>query len=396
VSTPRIVVVGAGHAGFHTALFLRSVRWAGEVVLVDGQTGLPYQRPPLSKEFLAGKQELDDGHFRPQSFYRSQDIQLVGGVRVDAIDADARELQLDGGPTIEYDELVLATGSRPRVLPIPGSQLGGVLTLATATDAATLRSRLAGAEHLVVLGGGFIGLETAAIAVTAGKQVTVFEAADRLMARAVTEPMSRYFERVHRSQGVEIVLSSAVTAIEGDRTGVRAVVTADGRQHRADLVVMGVGSVPNDTLAAEAGIAVDHGIVVDPELRTSVAHISAIGDCARFRTRYAIDQPTVRLESVQNATDQGRFLAGRIAGAGGKAFDAVPWFWTEQLGRKLQIAGLTSGADRIEQVETGADHFSVFCYRGDALIGCESVNAPRDHMRARKELAQAHSAMAGS
>jgi len=388
VSAPRVVIVGGGHAGFHAAIFLRSGSWPGEVTVIDAQAQPPYQRPPLSKDFLAGKQELADGEFRPASFYPEHGIELITGERVAAIDRTARTVAFAGRAPIRYDELVLATGSRPRALPVPGAELDGVQFLVTRDDAAALRERLTTAERIVVIGGGFIGLETAAVAATAGKRVTIFEAADRLMVRGVSEPMSRYFEELHRSHGSRVVLSSPVAAIEGAGGRVRAVVTADGTREKADLVITGIGVVPNDDLAANAGLVTGDGILVDAGLRTSDARIFAIGDCARFSTRYAADVPSVRLESVQNATDQARFLAQRLHdGFTAAAYDAVPWFWTEQFGRRLQIAGLTSGFDRFDQVFAGDGQFSIFCYRGETLLGCESVNSPRDHMRARRTLA---------
>jgi 3-phenylpropionate/trans-cinnamate dioxygenase ferredoxin reductase subunit len=388
VSARRVVVVGGGHGGFHVGLFLRMHGFDGSVTVVDRQDRLPYQRPPLSKEFLHGKQELADADFRPRSFYKDHDISLRTGTSVLGIDRDQRLLQLADGDPIAYDDLVLATGSRPRPLAVPGANLPGVLHLAVADDAAALRARINEAERVAVIGGGFIGLEAAAMAAQAGKQVSVFEVTGRLMARAVSAPMSRFFEDLHRSNGVGVQLSTAVSAIQGDDHGVTGVV-AGGRRYPADVVVVGVGALPQDQLATLAGLEVDNGIVVRPTLQTSDPCIFAIGDCARFGTRFS-RAPAVRLESVQNAVDQAKFVAVQLhEPSPGRAYDAVPWFWTEQFGHKLQIAGLTEGYDRSETVSTGDGKFSVYCYRGDVFVGCESVNAPRDHVRARKELATA-------
>ena len=388
VSAPRVVVVGAGHAGFHVGLFLRMHGFEGPVTIVDGQDRLPYQRPPLSKEYLQGKEELADTQFRPASFYEEHDIALVTGTAVDRIDREQRQVILGGLEPIAYDYLVLATGSRPRPLPLPGADLPGVLHLAIADDAAVLRQRINDSNRVAVIGGGFIGLESAAMAAKAGKQVTVFEAAGRLMERVVSEPMSRYFEELHRSNGVDVRLSSLITAIEGGGNGATTVVTADGGRHEVDVVVAGVGAVPRDELAAESGLETENGIVVGPTLQTADPCVYAIGDCARFGTHFSATLPTVRLESVQNATDQAKFVAVHLhEPTPGRTYDAVPWFWTEQFGRKLQIAGLTEGFDRIDEVQTDVGKFSIYCYRGDRLIGCESVNSPRDHVRARKELA---------
>lgn len=386
----RVVVVGGGHAGFHLALFLRSGAWAGEVTLVEAQAGLPYQRPPLSKDFLAGKQELDDTLFRPASFYPDKGIELVRDRAVAAIERSAGQVVLSDGARLPYDHLVLATGSRPRPLTVPGADLDGVLSLSTGHDAEVLRDRIGQARRVAVLGGGFIGLETAAVAASAGRTVTVFEAADRFMSRVVSEPMSRYFERLHRAHDVNVLLSTPVARLEGADGRVAAVVTADGTRVEADLVVVGIGAVPNDELAASAGLDTGNGVLVDSTLRTADPRISAIGDCARFASRFAADTPNLRLESVQNATDQARFVAGVITGAArATAYDAVPWFWTDQFGSKLQIAGLVAGHDRIDREHSAEDRFSLNCYRGELLLGSESVNSPREHLRARRQLAAA-------
>jgi 3-phenylpropionate/trans-cinnamate dioxygenase ferredoxin reductase subunit len=263
-----------------------------------------------------------------------------------------------------------------------------VLHLAVAEDAAELRDRMARAGRVVVIGGGFIGLEAAAMAAEAGADVSVLEATDRLMGRVVTEPVSRFFEQLHRAHGVKVELLSEVTAIEGDASGVKAVLTADGTTYPADVVVVGIGAVPRDELAAAAGVETDNGVAVGPTLQTSDPHVYAIGDCARFHTRFSHATATVRLESVQNAVDQAKLVAMQLHHpAAERAYDAVPWFWTVQFGHRLQIAGLTLGYDRAEQVGEEDGKFSIYSYRDEVFIGCESVNMPRDHVRARKELA---------
>ncbi|MFF2299332.1 NAD(P)/FAD-dependent oxidoreductase [Arthrobacter sp. NPDC058127] len=392
VSPHGVVVVGAGHGGFHVGLFLRTRGFEGPITIVDGQQRLPYQRPPLSKDFLHGKEELVDTEFRPASFYDEHGITLLTGVSVEALDRGHRQVLIANRDPISYDDLVLATGSRPRPLQIPGVDLPGVLHLAIADDAAALRERIDAAERVVVIGGGFIGLESAAMAAGAGKKVTVFEADDRVMSRVVTEPTSRFYENLHRSHGVDLRLSSTVTAIEGDDNGVTAVV-AGGSRHAADVVVIGIGSVPRDGLAASSGLATDNGILVGPTLQTSDPHVYAIGDCARFGTRFSRTWPAVRLESVQNATDQAKFVADHMCHPDeDRSYDAVPWFWTDQFSHKLQIAGLVDGFDRYEQLAQDEGKFSIYCYLENALVGCESVNSPRDHVRARKELAAAFGA----
>ncbi|WP_218026512.1 FAD-dependent oxidoreductase [Rhodococcus jostii] len=383
------MVVGAGHAGFHAAHFLRLSGWTGDIAVIDSSPRLPYQRPPLSKEFLWGKQELEDGVFRPFSYFDEHQIELITGHQVRSIERSAKSVVLEGYRSLVYDHLVLATGSTPRVLSIPGADLDGVVRLATDDDARLLRARVARARNVVIVGGGFIGLETAAMVVSAGKRVVVLEANDHIMGRAVTHSMSEYFERVHRSAGVDLRLSTGIDAIEGSGGMVRAVITSAGTTLEADLVIVGIGSRPNDRLAADSGLATDRGVLADSFLRCSDPTVFAIGDCARFPIARDRDVDMVRLESVQNAADQARYVARQIVGEVTNSYSSVPWFWTEQFGRKLQIAGLVGGCDRVEQEMRGPDSFSFMCYSGDTLLGAESVNAPRDHMRVRRHLSSA-------
>ena len=387
MSARRAVVIGAGHGGFTVCATLRTMGWDGELTLVDSDQMLPYQRPPLSKKFLAGEEALSDTHFRPPVFYDDHDIGLVLGHRVIGIDRAARTVDVEGGPPLDYDHLVLATGARPRQLPVADISSESVCHLHTADHSVNLRERIAASERVVVIGGGFIGLEAASMAAHAGKEVVVLEVAARLMGRAVSEPISRYFHDLHTGAGVDVRLLSTVSSLQqvADRVELRL-----GQSRlTADTVVVGVGVVPNDALAAQAGLATSDGILVDAQLRTTDPNISAIGDCARFPHAIAGSQSGIRLESVQNASDHARHIAAFIAGEQPSPYDVVPWFWTEQHGRKLQMAGLTSGYDRTEIVETTPDKFSVYCYAGTELLGCESVNSPRDHAHARKQLAAA-------
>jgi len=393
VSARRVVVVGAGHAGFTVCATLRTMGWDGELTLIDSDETLPYQRPPLSKKVLAGEQTLADNHFRPRIFYDDHGIGLVLGHRVVAIDRAERAVHLDGHPQLGYDHLVLATGARPRPLPVAGADPASVCHLHTADHGIDLCERIAAGNRVVIIGGGFIGLEAASMAARAGKDVVVFEAAQRLMGRAVSAPISRYFHDLHTGAGVDVRLSSTVSSLQ--RVANRVELRAGQDRLTADVVVVGVGVVPNDDLAAQAGLGNSDGVLVDAQLRTTDPHISAIGDCARF-PRPAGKQPAIRLESVQNASDHARHIAAFIAGEPPSPYDVVPWFWTEQHGRKLQMAGLTAGYDRTEIAETEPDKFSVYCYAGTRLLGCESVNSPKDHLRARKQLAAARSAGAQS
>jgi 3-phenylpropionate/trans-cinnamate dioxygenase ferredoxin reductase subunit len=389
VNARRVVVVGAGHAGFTVCATLRTMGWDGELRLIDSDATLPYQRPPLSKKVLAGRQTLSDAHFRPRAFYDDHDIGLVLGYRVVAVDRAARAVHLDGLPPVSYDHLVLATGARPRPLALAGSVSGSVCHLHTADQGGELCERIAAGKRVVIIGGGFIGLEAASMAAHADKEVVVFEAAERLMGRAVSAPISQYFYELHTAAGVDVRLSSTVSSLRpvADRVELRA----EQSSLTADVVVAGIGVIPNDELAAQAGLATDNGVLVDAQLRTTDPHISAIGDCARF-PHPAVNHSAIRLESVQNASDHARHVASFIAGEPASPYDVVPWFWTEQHGRKLQMAGLTAGYDRTEMIETEPDKFSVYCYAGTRLLGCESVNSPKDHLLARKQLAAARSA----
>lgn len=387
MDTPSVVVVGAGQAGSDTAAALRARGFTGRVILVGDEDTLPYPRPPLSKARLSETPEAEPPPLRPASFYAEQGIELVTGDRAVEIDRDGRLLHLASGRRLPYDRLVLATGARPRLLPVPGAGLGGVLSLRRLADAREVRRRLAGCRHLVVIGGGFLGLEVAAAARARGVSTTVVEAAPRVMARAVSVPMSRHLTAEHRAHGTRVLPGREVAALHGDGAGRVAVVELDrGERIPADLVVSCVGVLPETSLAADAGLAVGDGVLVGGRLRTSDPAILAIGDCARFPSPYG-GRP-LRLESVQNASGQAAYVAASLCGAAGAPYTAVPWFWTEQHGVRLQIAGITEGHDRtVVAGDPASGRFSVFCFSGARLLGAESVNRPADHMITRRLLA---------
>ena len=384
-----VVIVGTGQGGFQTAASLREGGFDGRVVLVGDEPDLPYQRPPLSKAYLTGKAGAALVRLRPERFYAERRLELRAGERAAAIDRAGRQVVLTSGERLPYDHLVLATGAHNRALPVPGGGLDGVFQLRSLAEAEALRRRLDGARRAVVVGAGFIGLEFAAVAAERGLEVTVVEAADRVMARAVSPPISEYFRAAHERGGVRFVLGAAVVGILGDGR-VTGVATADGRRFPADLVLVGIGVVPNAGLAAEAGLAVANGIVVDEHLLTRDPMISAIGDCAAFPCRHAGDGggTVLRLESVQNAVDQARCVAARLLGRPAP-YASLPWFWSDQGTLKLQIAGLTTPHERavLRGDPAAQGGFSVFCFRGGELIGVESVNRPLDHIMARKLLA---------
>jgi 3-phenylpropionate/trans-cinnamate dioxygenase ferredoxin reductase subunit len=384
-----VVIVGAGQGGLDTAAALRAAGHDGRVVLVGDEPGLPYQRPPLSKALLAGEAQAGDVVLRPAAFFAEHEIELLAGRRVVALDRGGRRVRLDDGAELDYEHLVLATGARNRRLELPGGDLDGVLTLRSLADAIELRERLSQAEELTIIGAGFIGLEVASVARAAGLAVTVFEIAPRPMARMLSEPVSRFFTARHRERGIELRLAEGVVRIVGERGRVTGVVDGTSRRRPAQLVLTAVGIQPNDELAAGAGLAVARGVCVDERLVSEDQAISALGDCARFPCRFSA--APVMLESVQNASEQARAVAARIAGSEGAGhYDAVPWFWSDQAGVRLQIAGLTAGADEVVVIgepETG--RFSSLCFAGGRLLGVESVGRPGDHVAARRLLGAA-------
>jgi len=379
-----VLIVGAGHAGFQLAASLRQHGFAEPIALVNDEGHLPYQRPPLSKAYLKGTGGPDSLMFRPDKFYRDQNIDLIADHAL-SIDRNARKLSLASGARLEYGHLVLATGARNRLLDIPNANLDSVRYLRTLDESEVLRHRITQGRRVVVIGAGFIGLEFAATARGKGLEVDVIELATRVMARAVTAEISDYFQSQHTAAGIRIHLGVQVTGIESDGGKVTGVSLSDGRHIAADLVVVGVGVLPNVELAAEAGLPVASGIIVDEQLLTSDPNISAVGDCALYASpRFGA---SLRLESVQNATDHARCVAARLTGDA-KAYDGLPWFWSDQGPDKLQMVGLTTGYDRVVvRGDRGRGAFSAFCYKAGQLVGIESVNRAGDHMFGRRLLA---------
>lgn len=386
MSLNSIVIAGAGHAGVQVALSLRQEGYDGRIALVNDEPWLPYQRPPLSKAYLLGKIDATAMQFRPAQFYAEQGIELMAD-RGAAIDRQNRRLLLASGQAIDYDHLVLATGAHNRPLNVPGAALNGVFGLKTRADAEALAPLLAQARRLVVIGAGFIGLEFAAVAAAAGAAVEVLELGERPMARAVSPQMSALFRAAHEAWGVNFRFRTAVSEIEGDNGRVVAVLASNGERLAADLVVYGIGVVPNVALALEAGLTIDNGITVDANLLTSDPNISALGDVAAFPCLQNGERLT-RLESVQNAVDQGRLIAARLVGKPAP-YTALPWFWTDQGNLKLQIAGLALGADNhVVLGDSAAQQVSVLCFAGERLLAVESCGRVGDHMAARKILAR--------
>jgi 3-phenylpropionate/trans-cinnamate dioxygenase ferredoxin reductase component len=383
VTQGTVVIAGAGHAGFQLAASLRQHGYGERICLINDEAHLPYQRPPLSKAYLKGEGRPDSLMFRPDKFYRDQNIELIAD-RAGFIDRAAHRLLLASGSFLDYGHLVLATGARNRLLDIPNANLEDVRYLRILDESEALRQRIATARHVVVIGAGFIGLEFAATARARGLEVDVVELGARVMARAVTAEISDYFQERHTAAGIRIHLGVQATAIESDGAKVAGVSLSDGRHVPADLVVVGVGVLPNVELAEQAGLPVAAGIVINEQLLTADPDISAIGDCALFASpRFG---GSLRLESVQNAADHARCVAARLTGDA-KTYDGLPWFWSDQGDDKLQIAGLTTGYDRVVvRGDRAQRSFSAFCYKSGQLVGIESINRASDHVFGRKIL----------
>lgn len=373
MSAERIVIIGAGQGGLQAAMSLRQEGHDGSITLIGAEPGLPYQRPPLSKAFLKTG-EADKLTLRPVSFYEKNDITYKSHTWIDAIDRTANEVRA-GEHRFAYDHLILATGTRNLTPPIDGVERA--LGLRTLQDGAALRSALDRPLQVAVIGGGFIGLEFAAVARGLGHQVTVAEAAPRFMARAVSGDMSKQFLDLHSDLGTDVYLNALVSRVTD-----AGLELADGRQIPADLVLLAAGVRPNTELASDAGLAVANGIVVNAQLLTSDPDISALGDCASFPDPHS--DAMIRLESVQAATDHARAIAKRIVKGDRAAYAAVPWFWSDQAGWKLQIAGLGTPEDMA--VAVGTDTVLRFC--GSQLKAVETINNAKIHMKARRVLAQ--------
>jgi len=381
MSRRSIVIIGAGHAGVQAAASLREEGSDDAIVLVSGEPDLPYQRPPLSKAFLKGAMDSAGLPLRAEQFYREKRIDLRLGVQAARIDLAGRRVELSSGAAEPFDHLVLAAGARPRPFAVPGAELDGVLTLRNIADATTIRERLGPGRRVVVVGAGFIGLEIAATALALGGEVTVVEIA-RPLGRAVSPPTSDFFLDAHQAFGARFRLGVGVTAIEGAKGAVAAVVLADGERVPADVVIVGVGVLAEDRLARAAGLACDDGVVVDALLVASDPAVSAIGDCARF-PQHSVGQ-MLRLESVQNATDQAKSVARRLTGKP-EPYAALPWFWSDQGDLKLQIAGLSHGVDCWKLRGDPKDRaFAAFGFRAGALAAVETVNRGAEHMAARR------------
>lgn len=384
-----VAIVGAGHAGAQAASLLRQRGFAGTLGLFGDEPELPYERPPLSKDYLAGEKPFDRLLLRAEDFWRNHDISLLNGTRIDRVDAQARLLYTDSGKCFGYGNLVWAAGGSPRRLTCPGYELAGVHYVRTRHDVDRLRAELDRTRRVVVIGGGYIGLETAAVLQQLGRSVTLLEVENRVLARVAGESLSRFYEAEHRARGVDVRLSTPVESIIGEAGRVTGVALADGTLLPAEMVVVGIGIEPSVAPLAEAGVRIAAGgVLVDEYCRSSAANIFAIGDCAAHRNAHsALDDP-IRLESVQNANDQARVVADSLTGKP-QPYTALPWFWSDQYDLKLQTAGLSAGHDQaVVRGDPANRSFSVVYLQQGRVLAVDSVNLARDFVQA-KALVQA-------
>ena len=386
-----VLIVGGGQAAMQLAISLRELGWQEAVTIAGDEPYAPYQRPPLSKAFLSGNAEATTLEFRSAEHYERERITVLTRQRVTSVRAAAAGgpgvAVTESGGRLEFGRLALATGARPRLLTVPGTDLAGICYLRDAGHAIALRERLAAARQVLVVGGGFIGLEAAAAATARGKAVIVVEATDRLIGRVVAPAISDFYAAAHRRRGVRVLLGTAVSRFEGADGTVSGAYLSDGGFVPADLVVIGIGAEPRTELAEQLGLACAGGIVVDAFARTSNAAIVAAGDCAITPHPAAADGSLVRFESYGHATDHAKVAAATLAGAPAP-YDAVPWFWSDQGKLKLQIAGLSAGFDQtVLRGDPAAERFSVHYYRHGRLLAVHAVTSPRDYLAVRRALA---------
>jgi 3-phenylpropionate/trans-cinnamate dioxygenase ferredoxin reductase component len=379
------MIVDAGHSGVAVAAGLRARGWEGGILLLDTEKGTPYERPPLSNELLKDGAPDESAVLRKEKFYEDKRIDRLRGITAESIDRKGATVLLSDGSRHAYHRFVIATGSRARPLTVPGAELAGVQSLRTRDDALELKRLLVRGARVAIIGAGYIGLEVAAAAAAKGCEVTVLEFQDRVMSRVTSEPVSRYFEQLHERHGVRFVFGAAVTAIEGEQRAER-VATADGTVFHADVVLAGIGVLPNQELAAEAGLECRDGILVDGDCRTSDSSIYASGDVTRFTS--PIDGASQRLECIQNAVAQADRVAAHITGQEA-AVPEIPWFWTVQHGVRLQTAGVRHPEDDvIVRGELADGRFSVVYLRDGRLAAVDTIAGLTDFRPARKLIAQ--------
>jgi 3-phenylpropionate/trans-cinnamate dioxygenase ferredoxin reductase subunit len=378
-----VLIVGAGHGGAQAAVSLRQFGFAGSIALVGDEPELPYERPPLSKDYLAGEKPFERILIRQRQFWDERAITLMPGRRVVTVDPAGRTVGFADGATMGYGSLIWATGGSPRRLSCAGHDLAGVHAVRSRADVDRMIAELPSVERVVVVGGGYIGLEAAAVLTKLGKHVSVIEALDRVLARVAGSPLSRFFEAEHRAHGVDLYMKASVDHIEGRDGRASGVRLPDGSGLAADMVIVGIGIVPAVEPLLAAGAEGGNGVLVDAQCRTSLPSIYAIGDCAAHDNRFA-DGATIRLESVQNAHDQAAVVARTIVGEDAH-YDAVPWFWSNQYDLRLQTVGLSTGHDEaLVRGDPATRSFSLVYLKAGRVIALDCVNATKDYVQGRK------------
>jgi 3-phenylpropionate/trans-cinnamate dioxygenase ferredoxin reductase subunit len=373
-----IVIIGGGQGAGQAAASLRQLGYEGTVTILGEEAFPPYQRPPLSKQYLSGEMPLERVYVRAQKFYTDKDIDLRTNTRVTALDVETKTVTTEAGEAISYDKLMIATGSRPRKLNIGGSDLEGIHYLRTIADVDGIAKAMKTAKNLVIVGGGYIGLEVASVAATSGLNVSVLEMEDRILQRVTTPEMSAYYDQLHSGRGVNIMTNTGVSGFEGSSDGCVEKVLCGDTSIEADLVIVGIGIIPNIELAADAGITCDNGIVVDDHCQTSNPDVYAIGDCSNHPN--PILNRRLRLESVPNAMEQARVACANICG-GDKIYAAIPWFWSDQYELKLQMVGFSSDGDtQVLRGDQSANQFAIFYLKDGAVVAVDAVNSPREFM----------------
>lgn len=386
MDSQRCIIVGASHAAGELCISLRKEGWTGSITIVGDEVYLPYNRPPLSKTFLAGQKSVDDLLIRHAEAYEKADIDMKLGCRVEKINRELKEITLNNEETLSYDKLILTTGARPRKVDMLGVDAENVFYLRSIHDADQIRPYIQNGKPAVIIGGGYIGLETAAMLVSTGMQVTLLERDPRILNRVAAPEISQFFTRIHTEEGVELITDIEINALQGEGK-VSEVVCSDGRTFAADLVIIGIGVITNSELAEEAGLAINNGIVVNEFAETNDPNILAAGDCTyHFNKHY---DRWLRLESVQNALEQAKVAARTICG-NRQEYDQIPWFWSDQYDLKLQIAGLSGDYDTLivrGDLAQGRK-MSIFYFKGDTFLAVDAVNSPQEFMFGKKALMQ--------
>lgn len=378
-----VLIVGAGQAGAQAAISLRQGGFAGTIGLVGDEPELPYERPPLSKDYLAGEKPFERMLLRPEAFWTERQVTLRLATRIQSVDADAHQVTTSAGERLAYGRLIWATGGSPRALPVPGGDLAGVHVIRARADVDALRSGLERATRIAVVGGGYIGLEAAAVLTKLGKQVTILEAMERVLARVAGKPVSKFYEAEHRAHGVDVRVNQRIVEFLGENGRVRAVGFGPGvAELPCDLVIVGIGIVPAVGPLGLAGADTANGVEVDELCRTSLPDVFAIGDCARHANPFS-DGERIRLESVQNAVDQAKVVAGVILG-NPVPYRAVPWFWSNQYDLRLQTVGLSAGHDSVvRRGDPATRSFSLVYLKAGRVIALDCINAARDYAQGR-------------